>query len=188
MRFIVKSYPLSDDSEPNTCYLVENTWNDFGFYTLFRLHYSDEKRSSTEIGWMKIMKKGQESGPVILYSRNFNHLDESYCSLGNSQSFYEEMYNLPKPVRNQILESLRDCVYNSDIYNDFKSEKAMQDSLLRDVSNRNVKESFKNILLNKDVLTPYNFSFQLKSKADCKIDVRVIPKSTPPTNPTESFR
>jgi predicted ATPase len=182
MRFIVASFPPRDNPQPNTCYLVEDNWDDFSFKTSFVLHYSDGQGELTNIGIIKIMKKGQASGPVELPSRDFEFLDESYCSLGNTQSYYEEMYNILEPARNQILKSLRDCVLDSNIYNEFKTEQAMQSSLLRDVSNRNVEISFKNILKGDAESTPFYFRFQLKTAENYKIDVKVTPESNPPTN------
>lgn len=182
MQFIVTSFPPSDNPNPNTCYLKKDNWDDFGFKTTFGLSYSDDKGELVEIGFIRIMQKGQEIGKVTLPSDNFEFLDESYCSLGYSQSYYEEMFNIPEPVRSKILESLRDCVHNSDIFDDFKSEHAMQASLLRDLSIRNVKFSFKNILLNNIDLTAFHFLFRLKSMEDCEIKVMVVPESTPPTN------
>lgn len=182
MRFNVTNFEPPDNPQPNACYLLEDNWDDFSFKTSFVLYYSDDKAEVTEIGVIKIMKRGQASGPVELPSRLFEFLDESYCSLGNTQSYYEEMYNILEPARNQILKSLRDCVYDSNIYNEFKSEQAMQSSLLRDVSSRNVEKSFKNILQGHAELTPFHFWFQLESIENCKIDIKVIPESNPPTN------
>lgn len=167
--------------EPNSCFLMQDNWDDFGFKTSFTLYYTDRNTKIRQIGYLKIMKKGMEDGWTET-PKKFESLPNEFCSLGNDQNYYEELMLLPNFIRSKILDGLRDCVNNQDIFQEFEQEKAMRKSLLRDVTTRNVTESFRNILLGNAKLTPYHFSFFFVDSENAQIDVSVIPESTPPTN------
>lgn len=187
MEFIVigNSARIPHECEPNTCYLKIDGWDDYTFKTLFNLHYADPTGEVKRLGSLKILKKGMTGGAERVELPNDSHfkkLDKNYCSLGQEQSYYEELMSLPALVRNDILKSLRDCVYDPKIYEDFKSERGFQTSLLRGMSTRNVEKSFRNILAGNVELTPYHFQFHLTNDIDCVLDITVKPESSPPTN------
>lgn len=180
MKFnVVKGLP--DHGTPDTCYLVIDNWDDYTFKTLFSLYYYTTSGDLKDIGAVKIMSKGM-SGRVALPGLAFLELGEEYCSLGQNQAYYEELVSLPEEVREEILDALRDCVFNLNIYNEFQNEQAMRDSLLRAVKESNVKKSFRNILLGNAELTAYDFQFILKSDSTCRLDFKVSPDSSPQTN------
>jgi len=174
---------LPDNPIPNSCYLRVDNWNDYHYRTLFKLHYSDFERAYKSIGYIKIMEKGQTTSKIVqLPGDQFESLAESYCSLGQEQTYYEELMSLSEDIRSDILESLRDCVHDADIYYIFKDEGAMKTSLLRAVRERDILEKFRNILLGNSTPTPYNFQFRLKENDNCVLKVKVKPHSKPPTN------
>jgi len=176
-----KGYPIKAD--PDTCVLKMDNWDDFGFSTLYELIYYDENGDSKYIGVVKIIKAGQERGVSVLNEESlFEALNKDFCSLGQDQSYYEELMTLTSKVKNNILVSLRDCVHDIDIYNAFENEDAMRNSLLRFVRVKDVETKFKNILLGNIILTPYHFQYILESNPESVIDVEVIPDSKPPTN------
>lgn len=174
---------VPDKGEPNCCYLKIDNWNDFSYQTLFDFYYFDANGARKDLGSIKIMEMGQTTAErVNLPDSPFAKLNSKYCSLGQGQSFYEEMMSIPKADREEILKSLRDCVYNPKIFLKFYKEGAMRTSLLRYVSEKNVTSTFKNILLGHSVQTPFHFQFCIDGQEDCCIDVQVSPESTPPTN------
>lgn len=185
MKFFVitRSERIPTNAEVGTCYLRINDWNDYSFQTLFHLIYISEGRERKEIGSIKIMKEGQtQEERVRMPVSPFLKLDQSYCSLGQGQSFYEELMDIPEKDRRAILVGLKDCVNDLAIFDRFENEPAMQTSLLRNITKLQVKKAFKGILLGNATLTDYHFQFLLKTNEDCKIDIKVVPNSTPPTN------
>jgi len=168
--------------EPYTCFLMEDNWNDFDYRTAFILYFVTEDRKTHTIGAVKIMKQSMVDSSLTEFPKEFKYLDEQYCSLGGMQSYYEELMQLPSNIRDAILVSLRDCVNDNNIFEKFRDEKAMRISLLRDVTIRNVKESFHNILVGNAKLTPYHFTFSLNNNNQAIIDINVTPGSVPPTN------
>lgn len=181
-KCIASSRYAPSSGDPNSCYLMKSNWDDFHFKTSFSLYYVDKNKKIREIGNLKIMKKGMEKDSWTELPKEFENLSDEFCSLGYDQNYYEELMQLPNVIRSKILIALRDCVNDQGIFQAFESEKAMNSSLLRDVTTRNVTESFHNILLGNAKLTPYHFAFSLTDNDNAQIDVSVIPELMPPTN------
>ncbi len=171
----------TSDKKPNTCHLLKDDWDDFGFRTSFALVYINSDSEKINIGYLHIMKQGQRTGYTPMPNKYFDRLPEEYCSLGG-QSYYEELMALPENIRKNILVSLQDCVFNRDIYDKNENERAMTISLLRHVTQREISLVFYSILRGKMKLTPYHFQYYLNDDEQTQIDVQVEPESTPPTN------
>ena len=179
--FIVQDDRYIRQPKPNRVYLIRSDWDDFTFKTSFQLIYYNSAGEEQNFGVVRIMQKGQQQGYTLIAS-SFPILDDSYCSLGSSQNYYEEMMNLPALIRSDMLTSLRDCAYHPQILNEFLEEPAMSSSLLRDVSQKAVQVLFPSILKGHAQLTPYHFRFLLNDDRNTAIDVNVLPDSLPPTN------
>lgn len=165
-----------------TCYLLYNNWDDYGLRTTFDMHFVTSAGEEKFIGRVSITSKGLSEGKVELTNNEFTHLSEKYCSLGQGQGYYEELMSLSKEDREAILIGLRDCVYQQDIFNEFESEKSVQESLLRHVTIQNVKTLFLSILKGNAVPTAYDFSYKINNIKDAVIQVNVKPFSNPPSN------
>lgn len=168
--------------KPNSCYLVHDRWDDYHFKTTFNLYFTTSNGDLRSIGLVKITYKDQQHGATALPESPFKKLGENYCSLGQEQSYYEELMSLDENVRNEILRGLRDCVFDLSIFELFRREDAMINSLLRNLETIDVEEKFRGILTNGFSLTPYHFNFTLNNFPNCIIDVSVKPGSVPPTN------
>nr|WP_176573544.1 AAA family ATPase [Nonomuraea pusilla] len=111
--------------------LHRDIWDDYGYKTMFdaRLFLSHDD-DSVDLGAVKIMKRGQHSGPTEL-APAFDRLSEDYCSLGQAFSYYEALNSLPEHIRSDILYALRDIAADRSIREAFALEGAMTSSLLR---------------------------------------------------------
>lgn len=167
--------------EPRTCTLVGDNWDDFHFRTTFDLYYADAEGEAKKIGTVKVMTFDMKEGTSVEIPDEFDSLDESYCSLGQEQSYYEELMGVNAEDREKILQGLRDCVHDQERFNKFEEQLAMQKSLLRGVSSKEVRKLYKSILKGKIELTPFHFVFNFNDDT-CDINVRVKPHSIPPTN------
>lgn len=178
-RLIEYKYSNNRSKNPNTCFLIPDNWNDFGYRTSFHLSYVNGSSEILEIGMVKIMSSdmGRRKKEVKVPSE-FSSLPEEFCSLGVSQSYYEEISNLPDKVKNFILDGLKDGI-KGDRYKKFEDNPAMQTSLLRD-NGPSYLNKYKNILEGKAILTEYSFSFNIDEIGS--FDIRVLPNSIPPTN------
>lgn len=169
--------------ERKSCVLKIDNWDDYGFHTTFELHYVDKNGVSKQIGLVKIAKRGQGAdGKTPLVNRKaFERLDGNYCSIGQSKTYYEELADMPKKTRNEILESLRDCVFDPNIYEMYKKEDAVRVSLFRVLESTAI-EKFGKVLKGTEELSPYRFQFKLNAPASGVIEVSVAPGNFPPTN------
>lgn len=179
MQFIISQY--ASTTLKNVCLLTKDNWDDFSFKTSFYLRYVSNSETY-DIGPIKIMKKGIVTGRVTIEDTSFETLNENYCSLGQEQTYYEQLMVLEDSIRNDILCSLRDCVYEHDIYEEFKKEPAFETSLLRSVSTYQIETTFKSILEGNVILTPYSFDLKIKKNNSPTIHINVWPNTFPPSN------
>jgi predicted ATPase len=174
----------SDFASPDVCFLIGNTWDDFGFKTMFKAILFDSKGERHDLGYVRIMKAGMVGGRVQL-NLEIAGLDESYCSLGNDREYYLKLHDVPYLSRVSYLSAIRDCVYNPSIFRQFEHERGLNASLLRDVSKRDVLAVFPRILSGDAALTKYEFAFIFSSgegPSNERLSFAVRPLSKPPSN------
>ena len=180
-----KKIPIK--TNPNSLYLRKDNWDDYGFKTLHHLYYSGPKGVPVLIGEVKIMRRGLVEREIIRFPPSpFTKLDNDYCSLGQEQSYYEELMGFSKKIRKEILSSLRDCVNDQKIFLNFSQEKAMDVSLMRTVTKEKIERSFSTVLKGNLELSEFHFVYRLNlnipEDTNSEIDIKVIPNSNPPTN------
>ena len=113
--------------------LQQDDWDDFGFKTQYHLYYF-EQDAGTFIGNVKILQIGQMETPnSILPVGILQPLDDDFCSLGQSLDYYERLAELPVPVRNEIIEFLRDALIYTDHAEPFRTERGWTKSVTRDM-------------------------------------------------------
>ena len=113
-------------ASPNVCYLKDDNWDDFGFQTLFELGVVTPDGVFHKIGPVKVTRRGLQSGRVMV-PESFDALDDDFCSLGQDQNYYEQLYALPEGLGPRILDALRDCVAKPSIWSQFQHETAVTD-------------------------------------------------------------
>jgi hypothetical protein len=88
----------------STAYLIWDSWNDFNFLTTFGLIYVDENSVQHKIGTVKIGSFGQKKLERPLEKGiSFNALDEKFFSLGQSDTYYDNLNSLGSLIRDSIL-------------------------------------------------------------------------------------
>ncbi|WP_342540346.1 hypothetical protein MHI39_23715 [Heyndrickxia sp. FSL K6-6286] len=163
-------------------HLVSDNWNDYGFYTLYKLFYLDINLNETEIGFVKIGYKGQEEGSTVL-PNSFDNIPDGFFSLGQSVSFYSELRKLGDEVRLKCLIGLKDIAYNNQLYDEVIEEEVVKTSLLRQLNRKTVTKQFSRITRGGAVLTNYKFNFSIQSDEEkSRFYFEVVPESLPPTN------
>jgi predicted ATPase len=187
--FTVISRKSTPSSIPLRAYLRTDNWNDFGFYTLYILLVADQMGQLHEIGGVKIGQFGmnleEKRSPDV--PSTFPSLDETFFSLGQDDSYYDNLNKLGEDIKNKVLVSLRDIVIDSVLYDKAVKEKVTIDSLLRFVSETTVHVKFRRIVQGGERLTPYKFEYQLPpatSDTDnlCVLSFDVEHDINPPSN------
>ncbi|MED3876477.1 ATP-dependent nuclease [Lysinibacillus capsici] len=119
---LVESYPM--------IILSEDNWNDYGYYTLFHMHYFDEEKKHWEIGDVKILHEENEDSRSLIPTK-FKNLKDEFCSLGQTLDYYEELLRLKNNKGIEILRALKDVVIDKDSYKKFKDNNGFSSSLIR---------------------------------------------------------
>ncbi|MEZ0018228.1 AAA family ATPase [Sinorhizobium fredii] len=185
MKFIRKKYPPGEsDQYKGVCILADDNWDDFTFKTSFHSTLFDYDGGRYDLGPIKIMSQGMTPGRVQV-APVFEELGASYCSLGADRDYYLKLSGIQETIRSEYLRGISDCVFNPAIWESFKDEEAMQKSLLRGVSARDVLEDFPRVLRGETALTPYAFSYTFSAQsgeASGSCSFRVQPYELPPSN------
>ena len=177
----------------NTAFLVDDNWDDWGkFRTQFQLIVFDEAGTNFQAGDVKIshlsLREGGEIAPGVRapeIPNAFEQLGDTYFSLGQSENYYETLNKLTPNAKRIILEALRDCAFDLSIYEASKNEPSMIDSVLRHVSDKDVRNRFHRLAHGDAKLTPFKFQYSFPVAATSippKLDFYVRPESNPPSN------
>lgn len=114
--------------------LQQDNWNDYSFQTLYHLYRNETEQGQgpTLIGSVKILRRGQTASDGIQIKEPFQHLNESFCSVGFSLDYYQRLNAISSGERDEILQALRDVVANPSLQDSFREEKGWLTSLFRD--------------------------------------------------------
>ena len=162
------------------CLLEVDNWDDYHYQTMFNVYLFDDSGQRHDLGSVKIILEGMGHGRVRL-PHEFEALDDSFCSLGQSRNYYETLEGLPHGLAEEFLVGLRDCVQDPSIWTRFKQDNAMQVSALRFVSISDVESEFPRALRGEATLTPYDFEYQ-PNESFPPMSFKVQAGSLPPTN------
>ncbi|MDH2295375.1 AAA family ATPase [Cobetia sp. 1AS1] len=168
--------------------LIESSWNDYSYNTMFYLLYVDGDGVKHDLGRVKIGFKGQtEEQKTITSLANLlnNGLDERFFSVGEDIEFYKKIFSLGTDLVSNILRSMRDIVYDHKILEDNRDEKVMSVSLLREFSISVLKGQFARVLKGESENTNYEFKFrrpETEKEGRVELDFNVISLSKPATN------
>jgi hypothetical protein len=184
----------------NAGFLVIDYWDDwFSFRTMFSLWLFDEQGARHQAGSVKIGQhgllpsRGAAAGAALPadtrfpnLAQTFDALDERFFSLGQDENYYETLNGLSDNLRNRVLVGLRDCAFDLSIFEIEQSQQVMQVSLLRSISEQNVRGRLHRLSRGDATLTEFQFDYEFPEIGG-GIDVPVLefevtPESEPPTN------
>jgi energy-coupling factor transporter ATP-binding protein EcfA2 len=190
MKFkVLSAGKICPVDKPNRAYLVTDNWDDwFEFSTMYTLIYVDSDLNRNRIGSTKIgqfdMGKDQRRPKI---PDSFNALDDAFFSVGQDDSFYDELNNLGENTRSQILSALNDIALDENLYAKAIKERVTGTSLLRSVSHTSIKGQYRRLAKGGARLSEYSFSYKsprMKGTEGMRINLAfdVTPESNPPTN------
>lgn len=176
-------------------FLVRDNWDDFAsFQTAFQLVVFDPDGKRFNLGDVKIGQFELQPGPVTelvpavrapTLENTFDALDERYFSLGQDETYYETLNELPNELRQSVMEGLRDCALDLELFERAQTELVMQKSLLRYISVENVRNRFYRLAKGDAKLTEFKFKYHFPASGDNDPPVLtfdVQPHSKPPSN------
>lgn len=180
---VINSYGDYPEDTKNTILLSIKNWNDFGYNTLFGIHFVDLQKNLHEIGTLRIARIGQKSNiseRAINIGETFESLDKNYFSLGTEDTYYENLNLISEKLRDFVLFGLNDLSIDNQNLHKVIDENVTQISLLRDISYSTVVNQFRRIAHGGARLTDYSFIYSLPKRN--LIEFNVIAEQNPPTN------
>ncbi|WP_343746423.1 AAA family ATPase [Chitinophaga sp.] len=158
-----RSDRLSSHDKPSTLpsfVLVFNPgWNDFGYFTDFSLYFHGENNSYS-IGPVKIMSIGQPYKVIDVFSEDvFYVLGDSFCSLGQTEEYYERLKNLFDVDLESILYALKDAAFFPLIHEKVEKEYVFSQSLIRNDDAERLLREIKYKLYDYDPGSMYKFKY-----------------------------
>lgn len=179
--FKISTFP--QNPQRNSFYLVVDNWNDYGYRTLFKLIYFDAMLGTYDLGSVKIGHASmlENSSVSDFIEPSFESLDENFFSLGQDETYYQNIRALDKEfgidISDRVFIALRDCAYDNSIFNTFSSNEILSISLLRFLSSTSVKGVLHRISQGHSQLTEYEFKF-LSREDSLTLDFKVNPDSS----------
>ena len=154
---------VSDIKKYPAVVLRRDSWDDFGYKTTLELtYYPSEGESSTVLGHVKILHKGDKLGYTQFEDVEFDELSDNYCSLGQSSEYYK---NIKEFELECLLQDLQDCAVSDTIRDNFINIESFGLSLLRSSRAKKLLYEAK-IIFSSQVTVPRkvedDFSFDYK--------------------------
>lgn len=115
--------------------LLENTWNDYSYRTLYNL-YRQTADGFRHVGGIKILRLGQEAGETTLPLGEVagGRLPDNCISRGNNLDLYVNLTTLGQAGGRAKLIEFRDIAWSPELAGPFAQERGLQLSLHRDES------------------------------------------------------
>jgi predicted ATPase len=173
---------VQDEKQPkksvDAIYLSHNSWDDYSYRLTFDAAYVDSDGKQHALGQVKVAFLGVREGTLLL-TGNIPRFSEDHYSLGQSQSYYETIRELPNSAGKRILSAMRDIVLDEVRYKRVEGDDAFRISLMRYLDARKI-ESFRAILKGANITSGYSFSYSTQKGRLFELAVR--PDSLPATN------
>jgi len=127
----MKIYSSFEKKRKDKCYAIldSDAWDDYGIKATFYLTLVIEGEQHN-LGEIKIVDENKNSGRVSI-KEGSDSLPPTACSLGQTIEYYKSLHRFGKEIEKDILTSLRDCAYNPDIYENFKSKSQFNSAIIR---------------------------------------------------------
>ncbi|MEW2188720.1 AAA family ATPase [Streptomyces microflavus] len=164
MQFTVLEYGAKIPPKPGA-YLVTDSWNDYGFLTLFNLHVRlPEAGELARIGYVRIAHDSMQREGVLrsadLLPTRFESLEPGFFSLAQEDDYYESLRALvPGGMYDKILSALNDVAYVAELSEQVSQLSVFRDSLLRDHGMRELRRKQKIARGRRRRIVPFKWSY-----------------------------
>lgn len=166
------SQPMRGDEEPDFI-LSEQSWSDFGYMTLYKVIATTKllkSEWSKDIGWLHIVRSGQEADKYNVLSDRFlgestvvDSLPPDFFSISTDIDMFKVLFCILTPEeRLDFIDSLRLILDDGSRLQLIRHDKCFSTSVLRNVSYEKLVESLKvpyvlmhSELNGKDILDTY---------------------------------
>lgn len=143
---------------PSFVLVFNNRWNDYSVESQFSLFYYDQNSSGHYVGETKIIFDDELCTAEYIPDK-FEKLTNSYCSLGQSLGFYENLKEYLGKEFDSVLYAIKDAAFFPNIQEKFERNYNFTKSLIRvDTAERLVREA-KHLINGNNLSTLYSFKY-----------------------------
>lgn len=182
--FFVDKYPKgrsdfaschrSPSSDERPCFvLAHDRWNDYSIYSLFNLFWYPKEGAVTSVGAVKIIHKTELTDEQVAeyckydtcdyIPESFQILDGEIASLGQDQSYYNNLKSLFPDCYEDVLWALQDCAIFPAIEESFLEHRHFH-SLIRNKLAEKLLREEKFLIKGFDAKKRYHFSYEFTPK------------------------
>jgi ABC-type multidrug transport system ATPase subunit len=148
---------------PSFVLVFNDSWNDyFTMQTEFSLFYYNEMKDGKYVGETKIMTDSDIGNTSLEMEENFLSLDDTFCSLGQSVSYYENLKEQFTKDFQSILYALRDAAFFPEIQDKFEKKSKFKNSLVRYNENERILREIKYRIYDYDLSNLYKFKYDFQ--------------------------
>lgn len=153
--------------------LAHDRWNDFSVYSLFNLFWYPKEGVVTSVGAVKIihkteltedqMERGNKYDTCDYIPESFQNLDGEIASLGQDQSYYNNLKSLFPNCYEDVLWALQDCAIFPIVEENFL-EHLQFHSLIRNSKAEKLLREEKFLIQGRGAKERYHFSYEFVPK------------------------
>lgn len=158
----------------------DNDWNDYGDRTSFNLFYYEASGSGQSVGRVKIITHDTVRLASVQNSMNnllpnkFTELGDDYCSLGTTETYYNNLKRILKRDFESVLFALKDIAFFPENRERFETSSLLRSSLLRYEEHERLARQIRYQLYGYDLTNLYKFKYFFRPPySDDTIDVNL---------------
>ncbi|WP_061017233.1 ATP-dependent nuclease [Microbacterium sp. CCH5-D1] len=197
MRFrVISRSDLRDGDFRDEILLQLMSWNDWWqFKTSYYAYYATPRGERKDLGGVKIgsvvqdyVKSKETNGDRTELPQTFEELPEGFVSVGQDESYYENLNAVLGSGAASVLNALRDLAIDPEVFNELRGTPVVYESLTRTVASTSVEGIFHKIITGTDAVASFDFTFVKPNASQdgleepLRLKFAVAPRSTPPTN------
>lgn len=151
---------------PSMVLVWNEGWNDFTLKTEFNLFFYTSEDEYHSIGTIKIITKRSDSviEELRTLSKPFYSLNNHYCTLGQSQEYYNKLKEILGKNLESFLWAMKDAAFFPDISEKFENDYNFNNSLIRYNEVERLLRTAKFSIYDYDLENLYNFKYKFQPK------------------------
>lgn len=154
---------------PSFNLVLNSGWNDYGLISEYCLFYYNNQQEEVKIGELKIISEElkeieRNTSLENILPNNFIELNESFCSLGQSISYYQNLKEILGINFENFLWSIKDCAFFPILLEKFETHPYFKSSLIRNDNQEQILREAKFKIYGLDPLTLYSFTYKFRPK------------------------
>ncbi len=149
---------------PSFVLVFNDGWNDYQIQSTFDLYFYDERQSRHYIGEIKIISNSSNSSIQTDLPSPFTQLSDTFCSLGQTTDFYQNLKQAVARDFESVLFALRDASLFPDNHDRFEKNYKFINSIIRYDGPEQLLRTARYISYDYDLQNLYTFTYSFKPR------------------------